>query len=291
MGSMNIFYRSSAAGLLVACLIPIASPGVARAGAFESSTSAGAALFSSTASERLARDFSSADISYLLFDSRNDRFIAAKWIESKEPISVGSLVKPFTALAYAETHEFRFPEHVCSGGNSCWLTKGHGTMGIVRAISLSCNAYFAELASHTGAQVTLVAQRYGLNGPGVNASNEAMAGQFGIWRESPEALVRAYATLLRRRSQPGVRDIVDGMAESATTGTAAGLSRQGLHQQFLAKTGTAPCTHKTHAPGDGFVIVAWPVDFPRYVLMVRQHGVPGARTSVLAGRMLRSLEP
>jgi cell division protein FtsI/penicillin-binding protein 2 len=251
-----------------------------------------AALFSRTAAQTLARDFSSPGISYLFYDARDDRFIAAKWRESSQPIPVGSLVKPFTALAYAETHGFQFPTHVCMGGSSCWLPKGHGALGIVAAIAFSCNSYFTQLASDTGGlQVTSVARRFGLNGPGVDASPEAMAGRFGVWREAPENLVRAYAMLLGRRSQPAIRDIVNGMAESARAGTAAGLSRQGLHQSFLAKTGTAPCTHKEHAPGDGFVMVAWPADLPRYLLLVRQHGVPGAQASTLAGRMLRTLEP
>lgn len=287
-------WRGSATGILVALLIFVSSTaqGPARAEALLSVTPESAALFSRTASERLARDFSSRDISYLFYDVRGDRFIASRWNESAEPIPVGSLVKPLTALAYAEAHDFRFPERTCSGGNSCWLPKGHGTLNIVRAIALSCNAYFTDLASKTGgAQVTSVARRFGLNGPGVNASPEGMAGRFGVWREAPEALVRAYAMLLGRRLQPGVRDIVDGMAGSAKDGTAAGISRYEPHRSFLAKTGTAPCTHKEHTPGDGFVIVAWPADSPRYVLMVRQHGVPGAQASTLAGRMLRDLEP
>jgi hypothetical protein len=252
------------------------------------------AIYSRTASEKLTRDFSSPDISYLLYDVRDDRFIASRWAANgqSQPIPVGSLVKPFTALAYAETHDFHFPEHVCTGGDSCWLPRGHGNLCLVRAIALSCNSYFTELASSTGAaQVASVAQRFGLRGPGVNASPEAMAGRFGVWRESPDTLVRAYAMLLGRRLQPGVRDIVDGMAQSAKDGTASGISRQPLRQLFVAKTGTAPCTHKKHAPGDGFVIVAWPADFPHYVLLVRQHSVPGAQASVLAGRILRDLEP
>jgi len=89
----------------------------------------------------------------------------------------------------------------------------------------------------------------------------------------------------------GVRDIIDGMADSARNGTASSLARQGLHQSFLAKTGTAVCIHKAHAPVDGFVVVAWPADFPRYILMVRQHGVTGAQAAVLAAHMLRDLEP
>ncbi len=288
---MKVGWRRSVTGILIASLILL--PTICQAlSEGEENFVPDAAMSSHSAAERLVKDYSSPDISYLLFDARDDKFIASKWNGSDQSIPVGSLVKPFTALAYAETHGFHFPSHVCSGGNSCWLPKGHGQLDIARAIAFSCNSYFAELAASTGAaQVFSLAQRYGLNGPGGDASPEGMAGEFGIWRESPENIVRAYALLLRRRSQPAIREIVDGMASSAREGTAVGLSRQDLGQRFVAKTGTAPCTHKPHAPADGYVLVGWPAEHPRYLLLVRQHGVTGAQTSVLAGHMLHSLEP
>jgi len=291
---VKTFWHLAVLGILAGCLMPLASSGsgTASSGTVYSNAYDAGSLFPRAAAQTLARDFSSPNISYLLYDAGDDRFIAVKWSERDQPVPVGSLVKPFTALAYAESHNFRFPEHICMGGNSCWLPRGHGALGIVAAISSSCNSYFTELASNTGGlQVTSTARRFGLNGPGVNASPEAMAGRYGVWRESPESLVRAYAMLLGRRSQPAIQDIVQGMAESARVGTAAGLTHKGMRQNFLAKTGTAPCTHGEHAPGDGFVIVAWPADLPSYLLLVRQHGVPGAQTASLAGRMLRSLEP
>lgn len=249
------------------------------------------ATFARTASEKLTRGFSSPDVSFILYDIGSDRYIASKWIESDKAVPIGSLGKPFTALAYAEGHNYQIPEHECAGGSACWLPKGHGRLSIARAVAFSCNAYFTELARNTGgAQVTTVAQRFGLRGPGVNASPEVMAGRFGVWRESPAALVRAYATLLGRRLQPGIREIVDGMEQSARIGTAAGVSHDGGHPSYIAKTGTAPCVHKERAPGDGFVIVSWPSQSARYLLLVRQHGVPGAQAAVLAGRMLRELE-
>lgn len=250
------------------------------------------ALFASTARERLARDFTSPDVSYLLYEVRGGSFIASRWEKSAEPVRVGSLVKPFTALAYAEGHQFRFPVHECHGATSCWFPRGHGRIGIVRAVAVSCNSYFAALGAEAGAaEVRASARRFGLRGPELNASAEALTGKSGLWRESPDAMVRAYAMLLERRSQPGIREIVSGMAESARSGTASAIASQRLHESLLAKTGTAPCTHKEHSPGDGFAIVAWPSDSPRYVLMVRQHGVPGAQASLLAGRMLHDLEP
>ncbi len=250
------------------------------------------AVFAHTASQRLDQEFPAADTSYLLYDLRRQVEIASRWEDSSKAIPVGSLVKPFTAIAFAEGHNFLFPEFKCSGGSSCWRPQGHGDLGIVRATALSCNAYFSQLAeATTPSQVTAVAQRFGLNGPGTAATPEAMAGRHGIWRESPDSLARAYAEILTRRSQPGIREIVEGMAESAKHGTASGIVRSVPRLQVLAKTGTAPCTHAKHAPGDGFALVDWPADSPHYLLLVRVHGKPGAQAATLAGEMLKVLEP
>ena len=201
----------------------------------------------------------------------------------------GSLVKPFTAIAYAESHHYRFPRHTCTAG-TCWLPQGHGELGIVGATAVSCNSYFIKLAGSVSAtQVIAVARRFGLNGPGLQSSSEEMVGLHGVWLETPAAIARAYAELLRQRSQPGVRDIVEGMAQAPRNGTARGLTAAAPEFAVLAKTGTAYCTHQPHAPGDGFVVVAWPADAPRYLLLVREHGKPGAQAAFLAGRMLHAL--
>jgi cell division protein FtsI/penicillin-binding protein 2 len=248
--------------------------------------------FAHTASLKLDREFPQADTAYLFYDLRQATKIAERWESSEKAIPVGSLVKPFTAIAYAEGHEFRFPEYECSGGSSCWRPQGHGVLGIVRATALSCNSYFTQLAeATTPTQVVDVAHRFGLDGPGATATPEAMAGKHGTWRESPDSMVRAYAELLARRSQPGIRDVLEGMEESAKHGTASGIARSVPRLQVLAKTGTAPCTHTQHAPGDGFALVAWPADSPHYLMLVRVHGKPGAQAAVLAGQILKALEP
>jgi hypothetical protein len=249
-------------------------------------------LYAQSAEQVLTREFHEPGLSFLLLDAGNGNILAARWVGSEKAISVGSLVKPFTALAYAGAHGFKFPEHVCQGGTSCWRPNGHGRLGIVRATALSCNSYYGVLANHVSAgDVTAVARQFGLAGPGAAASPDALIGKNGVWRESPLAMARGYAELLRRRTQPGVREIVDGMAMAVDKGTASGVSRAHSRQRALGKTGTAPCTHGQHAPGDGFALVAWPADVPKYVLMVRKHGAPGAEAAVVAGQMLRSLEP
>lgn len=245
--------------------------------------------FNSGASS-LSRLFPDPDVSYLLLDLRDHRVLASQWGESDKPVPIGSLVKPFTALAYAQSHQFKFPEYVCDPG-SCWLPRGHGHLDISHAIAVSCNSYFGALASHVApAHVAAVAQQFGLQGPDAKASPDVLTGKFGMWRESPSAVARAYAELLLRRSQPGVREIVAGMALSAEQGTAAGISHISPHSHVLAKTGTAPCTHQQRAPGDGFAVMAWPAEFPRYLVLVRKHGVPGSAAAAFTGQMLQVLE-
>src|SRR5713226_2800501 len=72
-------------------------------------------LFSQSAVLVLEREFSSSDISYLLFDARSGTLLSSRWDDPAKPIPLGSLIKPFTALAYAESHQYQFPAHVCRG--------------------------------------------------------------------------------------------------------------------------------------------------------------------------------
>ena len=92
------------------------------------------------------------------------------------------------------------------------------------------------------------------------------------------------------KSIPGVREVMEGMAQSARQGTGAEIDRTLKRSSALVKTGTAACTHDQHAPGDGFVVALVPAEQPELLLMVRVHGVPGARAALTAGRMLRRIE-
>ena len=79
------------------------------------------------------------------------------------------------------------------------------------------------------------------------------------------------------------------MALCAQSGTAKGVDRPLHGVAALAKTGTAPCVHEPPAPGDGYVLMLYPADQPRMAMLVRMHGVPGARTAELGGRMLNTV--
>jgi hypothetical protein len=249
-------------------------------------------LFAQSAAQALNRDFPRRDISFLLLDAHTGRILASRWNHPDALIPMGSLLKPFTALAYGEQHSYRYPKHTCRGTSTgCWLPRGHGDVDLTSAIAHSCNSYFRMLtADLTAADVSPTASRFGLDRPLQEASGAELAGLGTRWRTSPARLAHAYLELVRQRQQPGVRQILDGMALSARHGTGAQVHRAFPSRDVLAKTGTAACTHSRHAPGDGFTVVLVPADDPQILLLVRVHGVPGAQAARTAGQMLRRIE-
>ena len=250
-------------------------------------------LFIQSAAQILQREFTGGKVSFLLLDVQTGTLLASRWDgDADQRIPLGSLVKPFTALAYGEEHQFRYPTHVCRGdAGGCWLPRGHGKISITNAIADSCNSYFRMLtAGMTSAGVIPSAQRLGLDPPAPELSGPDLIGVGNRWLISPLHMARAYLELNRRRDQPGVRELVAGMAQSARQGTGAEVDRALKHSSALVKTGTAACTHHDHAPGDGFVVALFPAEQPELLLMVRVHGVPGAKAALIAGRMLRRIE-
>ena len=282
-----------AAGPAVSASVVSASAASEPADGERASNSEGSSsLFAQSAAEALNRDFPGRDISFLLLDAHTGRVLASRWDHQDEPIPMGSLLKPFTALAYGEQHGYRYPNHICRGTpTGCWLPRGHGDVNLTSAIAHSCNSYFLMLTADMIAEdVSPTAMRFGLDLPGSEASGAELAGLGTRWRTSPLRLARAYLELARQRRQPGVPQILDGMALSAWQGTGAEVHRAFPFPRALVKTGTAACTHSRHAPGDGFTVVLEPADNPQILLLVRVHGVPGARAARTAGQMLRRIE-
>lgn len=225
--------------------------------------------------------FAAPALSYLLVEARTERVADARWREPGRPAPLGSLVKPFVALAYGETHGFEYPEFECRGAaGGCWRPRGHGRIGLAQAIAQSCNAYFLALASRLRAEdVAAVARRFGFAPPPEGAGALTLAGHGDEWRIAPADIARAYAGLL---TEPGAAAVLRGMALSARSGTAHAAGAG------VAKTGTAPCTHQPRAPGDGYAVLA---DDPGgYVLLVQVHGTTGAQAAVTAARMMRVIK-
>lgn len=232
------------------------------------------------------------NLSYLLLDASSGTVLASDWPGPEFPIPLGSLVKPFTALAYGEKHDFKYPVHFCRGtASGCWRPQGHGRIGLQSAIANSCNSYFRMLTTDLRAEdLQPIATMFRLQMPDAGSSGASLAGIGADWRISPLAMVRAYVDLSRRSDQPGVREILAGLAQSGSEGTGAEVNRALRRSTALVKTGTAPCTHARHAPGDGFVIAMLPADQPQIVLMVRVHGTTGSHAAKIAGDLLRRVE-
>jgi cell division protein FtsI/penicillin-binding protein 2 len=219
-----------------------------------------------------------ADVSYLIVDIRTREIVEQDWPGADRPIPVGSLVKPFTALASSGP----FPELVCNGAiDHCWLTKGHGKIGFRDALANSCNSYFLQLARDVDAHsLAVVAAKFGIPPPDLETP-EVRIGLGKDWQVSPLALTRAYCELTSRSVEPRVADILAGMKQAAESGTASAIGRGAF-----AKTGTAPCVAQRKHKGDGFTIVLAPSDAPRIAILVRVHGVPGAEAAKSAAIVL-----
>ena len=230
-----------------------------------------------------------AATSYVLVDATSQRVLDARWDSLDRPLPIGSLIKPFTALAFAETHRFTYPTFTCHGSaGGCWLAAGHGRVGVTGAIAGTCNAYFRHIAERTAPEA--LAMRLQSFGMRTNAAptRAAMVGFGDALTLSPSAVIRGYLELVSRAAQPGISPIVDGMIASARTGTGRGVGAALRGVEALVKTGTAPCRHERRAPADGYTIVIYPADRPRIVLLVQVHGRTGADSAVAAAEVLTS---
>lgn len=206
-------------------------------------------------------------VAFLQLDIESGVVTKRNWPASEEPVAIGSLAKPFIALAYAEGHHYTYPRLTCKP-KQCWLPRGHGDLGIEDAIAQSCNVYFEALREQVPGEVLeSTVHRFGLR-------NADHAG--------PEQILRAYVELQRRAEEPGVAPILAGMRRASQTGTAKLVNRDAL-----AKTGTAACTHTPKAPGDGFAVVLSPAAAPKTAILVRLHGRPGSHAAREAGALLR----
>jgi len=266
--------------------------------------SASPGIFSQAAKAGLDRNFPDPAISYLLMNDSGS-VMAERWpaaldtdlssassvSSSSEVIAPGSLVKPFLAIAYGEQHGGKFPTVRCTGTSShCWFPSGHGSLGLEEAIIQSCNTYFLELAAGLDrARAARTFERYGLGGPDPEAPTEALIGLGAGWKESPMALAKAYLQLEKEQRYPMQSRILKGMSGSAERGTARGVDAELGSTVALAKTGTAPCSHKPAGAADGFTVVLFPAVQPRLLLLVRVHNATGAASAEVAGAMLRSL--
>ena len=225
----------------------------------------------------------SANLELLVLDLRTGDTLANTFAQPDRPIPVGSLTKPFLALAYLRAHPGAAPTLTCRGHpDRCWKPLGHGALALPQALAQSCNAYFLALAARLPANVPIPDLP-----PPPNASSTTLIGLTPGWLISPNALAHAYASLFADPTLP--LDILTGLRAAAASGTA---SRIGLHPGgVLAKTGTAPCIDVAcKASGDGLVLAAIPAAHPTLLLLVRRRATTGAMAAAAASPILTLLQ-
>ncbi len=201
-------------------------------------------------------------------------------------LRVGSLQKPFVARAWAEAHVgAQAPRLRCAGGTACWAPAGHGESDLARALSLSCNSYFLQLAQDTPANTlerVLRAEGFDLAGPpSPRAAIGLPDGTSPVI--APETLLQAYARLVARPWPAGenVRALVlQGLREAARSGTAKGLGRRGL----WAKTGTVPALDGAPLATSGWVLALDDAGSGRLGLLTHGTGREAARRMGAAWR-------
>jgi hypothetical protein len=251
----------------------------------DAQTSASNSLLAQAIQSTLSRRWPpSENLSWLVLDTASGQILAQQWPSLNDPIPVGSLTKPFLALAYARTHN-TFPHALCQGTQDrCWLPKGHGTLDLEHALAQSCNAYFLALSRQIEpVALQTITQLYNLPAAPPDATPAILIGLEPTWRIAPVTLARAYTRLA---NQPDNHSILTGMRLATQQGTARALHAE----DALAKTGTASCLDHCLASGDGLVLALTPAANPRILLLVRQHGTTGASTSIIAAQMLHALK-
>jgi len=234
------------------------------------------------------RDAAVSPPSYVLVDATTERVIDVRWEDFARPLPFGSLIKPFTALAYAGTHRFAYPTLTCRGtADGCWLAAGHGRIGIVDAVAGSCNTYFRKLAEATAPDALVDRLRWlGMRTASTTATTASMVGYGDALKLAPAEIVHGYLELGLRAAQPGVPPILQGLRRSAQEGTGREIGAAIGHAEAMVKTGTAPCSHSPRATADGYTMVIYPADRPRLALLMQAHGRTGAETAALAGPVL-----
>lgn len=179
----------------------------------------------------------------LVFTSSSSGAVEAPAGAPTTAVPVGSLSKPFVARAWARAHPGEPPPPLrCLPSSHCWVASGHGSVGLARALAVSCNTYFRALAQDIPPDVLAASLREaGLRAPDPITPDQAigLSADSGAVAAEPAAILRAYASLLTNGWGPGdvVRhQVISGLRDCGRSGTASGLRQPGL----LAKTGTVP---------------------------------------------------
>ena len=293
---------------------------------------------------RLARLSSKNHSAILLWDlARSETLAAVRAEVFTAPRCLGSLVKPFLLLAYLNEHCSNLTSHPhevspCPSGDDaspfrkrpvpqagselqpcvgratsqcpveCWYKPGHGKLDMSRALAVSCNQYFYQLAKRTSPASffkTLAALGLSASGDlarGAPVAPETMIGLDSTLRLLPLQVLKAFGVLISGHLSAETGSfatpdfahaiLLDGLRLGPKEGTSA-LAQQALplNHHLLGKTGTSPAFaggRYLKSRTDGWFLGFYPAAQPVLAVMVYYpRGLGASNAAPLGGQAIR----
>jgi len=285
---------------------------------------------------RLGRLSAKSRSAVMLWDlPKNEPLAAVRAEVFATPRSLGSLVKPFLLLAYLNERcsglasnlsealpcpsedsasAVPAPLQPCAGRATpqcpvvCWYKPGHGSLGLIRALAVSCNQFFYQLSKHTSPEAllntmaALGVHTSGDLGGAAPLPPETMIGLDSNLRLVPLQVLKAYATLIFGVPYGRAGDfassalartiLLSGLRLGAAEGTST-LAQRELppHHFLLGKTGTSPALRAgryLRSMTDGWFLGFYPAAQPVLAIVVYYPGGLGAKEAApLGGQVIR----
>jgi len=237
-------------------------------------------LFYQELSREVGRALKKRDGLVLWMDrERGDRQVFGNSALLSQSYLPGSLLKLVTAELALKTGR-RWTYH-CTGQDKiggkirhCWTYRGHGTLDLAQALGQSCNLFFSWVGTQLGyasLREALIQQGFAA-AASLPASSDLASipadlaiGDYPAFTVTPQEMADFWLRYLDRISNPDLAPIRQGLQRAVHEGTAKQLGRVDL--QILGKTGTGDAL-TTAYPTNGWFLAAYPVEKPRWVLLV-----------------------
>ncbi len=204
----------------------------------------------------------------------------------------GSLMKLMVAeLALDKKVEFHYR---CNGSDKilnqkrfCWNSKGHENLDLPTALSKSCNLFFSNLILKVGIESLLEkikdyhfseSSKLYQNRSELNRHIDRLAiGEFYFFQVSPLEIFNFWNQYLQQVHDKKYTAIEQALLRVVSEGTAARSFMTKI--QILGKTGTGDSLEKSYKT-NGWFLAAYPIQHPRYLLLVFLKEAHGFREPV-----------
>ena len=212
------------------------------------------------------------------------------------PGSLMKLVVAEAALRKGENplYECRGHDRFADGKFFCWKRSGHGLLDLPKALSASCNLYFANLSARVGAEEIVDSlKRYGFSRAALLKPSRfsprklrfLAIGDSPEFHVTPAEIADFWDHYLTHLDDPALSAVKQGLSRASSEGTAS--EKGGKSLEILAKTGTSDSergTYRTH----GWFLGAAPAEKPRFALIVFLKDAYGFREAAELGRKIFS---